>query len=177
MIRKEDVIEIGKFLKPHGLKGELNAVLDVDDTYAEDGNPLIVEMDGILVPFYVESFRPKGSEACLVKLAGIDSQQDSRQFVNKIVYGLRSDLENYFDSEDLDIESDLIGFKMFDKELGEIGNVIDIDDSTANVLFVVESPEQRMIYVPAAEEFITAIDDERKIIETSLPAGLIDLNI
>lgn len=176
MIRKEDVIEIGKFLKPHALKGELNAVLDVDGAYAEDGNPLIVEMDGILVPFYIESFRSKGTEACLIKLVGIDSQQDSRQFVNKVVYGLRSDLVDYFDSEDMDIESDLIGFKMVDKELGEVGNVIDIDDSTANVLFVVESPEQRVIYVPAAEEFITAIDDERKIIETSLPTGLIDLN-
>lgn len=176
MIRKEDVIEIGKFLKPHALKGELNAVLDVDGAYAEDGNPLIVEMDGILVPFYIESFRSKGTESCLIKLVGIDSQQDSRQFVNKIVYGLRSDLVDYFDSEDMDIESDFIGFKMIDKELGEVGNVIDIDDSTANVLFVVESPEQRVIYVPAAEEFITAIDDERKIIETSLPTGLIDLN-
>ncbi len=62
MIKKEDIVEIGKFQKTHALKGELNALLDIDGDYAADGNALVVAVDGIYVPFYAESVRPKGSE-------------------------------------------------------------------------------------------------------------------
>ncbi len=68
MIEKKDIVEIGKFQKTHALKGELNALLNVPEEYVEDGNPLIVEMDGILVPFYTESFRSNDATSFLHKL-------------------------------------------------------------------------------------------------------------
>lgn len=97
MILKDEIVEIGKFLKTHALKGELNAVLSVEPDYVSDGHPLVVEMDGIFVPFYAESIRPKGTEAALIKLKDIDDQTQAQQFVNKIIYGRRSDLVDYFD--------------------------------------------------------------------------------
>lgn len=177
MIRKEDIVEIGKFQKTHALKGELNALLDIEPDYAFDGNPLIVETDGIFVPFYPESVRPKGSESFLVKLRDIDSQEQAQQFVNKKIYGLRADLVDYFDDPEAELTADFVGFRIVDSSLGEIGTVTDIDDSTANVLFVVESPDGDTIYVPVAEEFIDAIDDDNMTIETTLPDGLVELNV
>ena len=163
MIKKEDIVEIGKFQKTHALKGELNALLDVEPDYAFDGNPLIVSVDGIFVPFYPESVRPKGSESYLVKLRDIDSQQDAAMFVNKAIYGLRSDLADYFDDPDAELTADFVGFRIVDSSLGEIGTVTDIDDGDT-------------VYIPVAEEFIDAIDDDRQVIETTLPDGLVDLN-
>ena len=78
MIEEKDIVQAGKFLKPHGLKGELNAVLDYDAEILEEDYPLIVDMDGIYVPFYAESVRPKGHFSSLVKLEGIDSVEDTR---------------------------------------------------------------------------------------------------
>lgn len=176
MIKKEDLIEIGKFQKTHALKGELNALLDIDDEFATDGKPLIIEMDGIFVPFYVDSIRPKGTESFLIKLKDIDSQEKAREFVNKNIYGLRSDLVDYYDDPEMELVADFVGFSIKDKELGNIGKIVDIDDSTANVLFVVENDKGEIIYIPVAEEFIIGIDDESQIIETSLPEGLVDLN-
>lgn len=176
MIKKDEIVEIGKFLKTHALKGELNALLTVEDDYVTDGHPLVVEMDGIFVPFYAESIRPKGAESALIKLKGIDSQDDARQFVNKAIYGMRSDLVDYFDDPELELVADFVDFTIVDSRLGEIGKVVDVDDTTANVLFIVEAADGRRIYVPAAEEFIDAINDERQIIETTLPDGLVDLN-
>jgi hypothetical protein len=51
MIKKEDVLPIGRIVKAHGLKGELtmevtNGVFDDIET-----EYLICEVDGILVPF------------------------------------------------------------------------------------------------------------------------------
>ena len=176
MIKKEEIVEIGKFQKTHALRGELNAILDIDGDYAADGHPLIVEVDGIFVPFYAESVRPKGSESYLIKLKDVDTQEKAREFVNKAVYGLRADLMEYYDDPDMEVTADFVDFRIVDSNFGEIGRITDIDDSTANVLFVVETPEGETIYVPVAEEFINAVDDERQVIETTLPDGLVTLN-
>lgn len=175
MINQDQIVEIGKFLKPHALKGELNALLDVDFDYATDGNPLVVDIDGIFVPFFAESVRPKGTEAALIKLKGVDSQDKAREFVNKEIYGIRENLMNYFDLAEDEIVDDFMDFKIIDSKLGVIGTVVDIDDSTANVLFVVETPGNRTVYIPVADEFIDNIDNERKIIETTLPQGILDI--
>lgn len=176
MIKKEDIVEIGKFQKTHALKGELNALLQVDEDYITDGNPLIVDIDGIFVPFYGESVRPKGSESFLVKLRDIDTHEAARNFVNKEIYGLRSDLLDYFDDPDMELTADFVGFTVVDSNIGTIGKIVDVDDSTANVLFIVETEDGRRVYIPVAEEFINAIDDERQTVETTLPDGLVDLN-
>lgn len=175
MIKKEDIVEIGKFQKTHALKGELNALLDIDSDYATEGHPLVVDMDGIYVPFYAESVRPKGTESYLIKLRDVDSADEAQGFVNKTIYGMREDLINYFDDPDMELTADFVGFTIVDSNLGEIGSIVDIDDSTANVLFVVENSKGEKFYVPVADEFINSIDDEREIIETTLPEGILDL--
>ena len=49
-----------------------------------------------------------------------------------------------------------------------------VDQSTANALFVVET-ESGEVLIPVAEEYITGIDHDRKIISLKLPEGLLDL--
>lgn len=176
MITKEEIVEIGKFQKTHALRGELNALLDIEGDYITDGHPLIVDIDGIYVPFYAESIRSKGSESYLIQLRGVDSQEKAQKFVNKEIYGRREDLVEYFDDPDMEVTADFVGFTVLDSRLGRVGEITDVDDSTANVLFIVETPQGDTVYIPVAEEFIDAIDDDRRIIETSLPDGLVDLN-
>ena len=177
MIKKEDIVAIGKFQKTHALKGELNALLDIDGDYAADGHPLIIDIDGIYVPFYAETVRPKGAESFLVKLRDLDYQEKAQEHVNKEIFGLRSDLVEYFDDPDMEIVADFVGYKVVDSRLGEIGSIEDVDDSTANVLFVVATDDGETVYIPVVEEFINAVDDERKVVETTLPEGLVDLNV
>ena len=78
MIEKEDVVKIGRFAKPHGIKGELSLVTDFE--WPEEGDDifLICEMDGILVPFLVEESRYKSDTVTLVKLEGVDSEEEAR---------------------------------------------------------------------------------------------------
>lgn len=178
MIREDEIVEIGKFQKTHALKGELNAILDIDESYLEDGNPLVVEMDGINVPFYPEGVRPKGATSYLVKLKGVDDVEAADAFVNKTIYGLRSDLLNYFDSpeEEIVFDNDLIGYSVIDVDKGLLGTLESIDDSTVNTLMVVDSDRYGEIYIPYNEDFIEQIDDTDKEITVNLPEGLLTLN-
>ncbi|MBD5340067.1 MAG: ribosome maturation factor RimM [Muribaculaceae bacterium] len=176
MIEKKELIEIGKFQKTHALKGELNAVLNIDPEYVEEGNPLIIETDGIPVPFYAESIRPKGASSYLIKLEGVDSVEEADELVNNLIFAPRKDVEDYM-GEELLLGDDLEGYRVVDKDLGEIGVLESIDSSTENELFVVRTPDDEEVYIPIVDDFIVDIDQENGIINTSLPEGLVDLNV
>lgn len=178
MIRPEDVAPVGKFQRTHALKGELNALFDVlPEEFDETDTPLILSVDGILVPFYIDTMRPKGSASWLVKLEGVDSEESARQFVNQTIYLLREDLpELSADSNGAPAEL-LVGYAVEDSSAGRIGTIRRLDLDTPNPLFYVDSAtDGETILIPIADEFIKEIDHEGRRILMELPAGLIDIN-
>ena len=175
MIEKDELLPVGKFRRTHALKGELNATIDIDPDFFLEENPAIIEIDGIMVPFYVASVRPKGHETFLIALEGVDSGDEAARFVNKEIYASRAALSDFV-GEEFRIADDTIGYRFVDEELGEIGILSDIDDSTHNVLFVVSTPGGGEVLIPAVDAFILSVDDEERVIHTALPSGLVDLN-
>lgn len=179
MIREEELTAVGKLLKTHALKGEMNMLLDIAPEYIEDNNPVVLDVDGIYVPFYAESIRPKGNFSYLVKFEGISSEIEAKKFVNKTVYALRDRLKEFMidnDDEEYALYDDLIGWTIEDTEFGEIGRVAEIDTNTENELFIVETPEGNRIFIPLTEDFIVEMNEDDKKILMQLPSGLIDLN-
>ncbi len=179
MIEQKDITPIGKFQKTHALKGELNALLDIEAEYFLEGNALIVEIDGTFVPFYSKSIRSKGQTSFLIKLDGIDTEEEAKPFVNKVIYASKQQLAPFFEltEEEIINDDELLGYTIVDIDNKEpIGTIIDIDSSTSNLLFIIESPEGKKIFIPAVDDFIKEIDDKKRIILMSLPTGLIDLN-
>ncbi|MDE5794913.1 MAG: ribosome maturation factor RimM [Muribaculaceae bacterium] len=179
MIKEDEITSVGKLLKTHALKGELNMMLDIDPDYLEEGNPAILDIDGIFVPFYADSVRTKGTFSYLVKFEGIDSEIEAKKLVNKTVYALRGPLkefmlDNY--DEEFALYDDLLGYTIVDTATGVIGKVVEIDTNTENELFIVETPEGNTVYIPLTEDFIEKIDEDNKTITMHLPEGLLDLN-
>lgn len=178
MIDENNITPVGKFQKTHALKGELNLSLDIDSAFFSEGFPLIVNIDGTYVPFYTESIRGKGVTTSLIKLEGVDSLEEAQEFVNKTVFAEKKDMREFFGSEnsELIMEDDLVGFRVVDEKLGEIGEITHIDSSTENVLFVIVLQDGEEIYVPAADDYILGIDEENREVTTDLPEELINLN-
>lgn len=175
MIARDSLSEIGRFARPHGINGEITAALDYGLT-PDDLRCIIVEIDGIFVPFFISSFRTKGHENFLLAIDGIDSDNEAKLLSNKIIYALTDELPECFENEDGDglYASDLIGWNITedDRPLGIIDN---IDDSTANVLLIVSTPDNKTIYVPLADELINAVDPDTKTLDVTLPDGIKDL--
>lgn len=179
MIEIKDLIEIGKFQKTHALKGELNAILEIDPSFLENGNAMIIEDDGILVPYFVDSVRGKGKTSYLIKIKGIEDENTAKEFVNKNIYAIKAEASEYFEyenEEELISENELAGYEICDAKGNRIGEIDYIDSSTANVLFVVKDNEDEKIFIPAIDEFIIELDKNNKIIKMELPEGLLDLN-
>lgn len=185
MIRPEQLSPVGHFTKPHGIDGELTLVLDDAPLDAgltpESLRCIIVDIDGILVPFFFKSSRPRGAAAFIVGIDGVDSENDAKTFNGKTVFALRDDFDpaTGLDDEDGDTIylSSLIGFTVSnDADNSTIGTIEAIDDSTDNVLFVISSPRSEApIYIPAVEEFITDIDTGNRTISVDLPQGLLEI--
>ena len=72
MIRLAEIAEAGHFNKPHGIKGEMSATLDFD-LDLDNVKCIIVPVEGIFVPFFIRSWRPKTADTCLLTLDGINS--------------------------------------------------------------------------------------------------------
>lgn len=173
MIKREDVYNIGKITKSHALKGEVvfNFTDDIFDR--AESEYLICEIDGILVPFFMEEYRFRSDTSALVKFEGIDSAEATYRLLGANVYFEKSKaIES--GEEDMSLRF-FIGFRMTDENGKDIGIVTDVDDQTQNWLFIVENKNGDEIMVPAHEEFISEIDSENKIMKMVLPEGLTEL--
>ena len=173
MIKQEDVFKIGQFAKPHGIKGEITLVTECDVFDEADEQFVICNMDGILVPFYVEDFRYKTDTTMLLKLEGVNTDAEAREFANRDVYYPLDKMDDDSMLNEMTWEN-FIGFKVIDGEFGEVGVIEDVDDSTANVLLQLKY-KGRELLLPAAEELVTDLDLDKKEMHVSLPAGLLDL--
>lgn len=175
MIRQEDVYKIGRLGKPHGVKGEISFQFTDDVFDRVDADYLIIEVDGILVPFFIEEYRFRSDETALLKLEDIDTQEAARELTNSDVYFER----RLSDEADEPSMAAIIGYRLVNDADGqEIGTITGIDDSTANILFEVlksDTNDGSPILIPAAEEFITGIDNDKREISVALPEGLLDL--
>ena len=160
--------------KAHGLKGEINFQFTDDVWDRTDSDYIICEVDGILVPFFIEEYRFRSDSTAIMKLEDIDSIEQAQMLVNSPVF-----IEKKYQEELGEDEVSLhyfIGFKMLDGDDGkDIGTIIDIDDQTDNWLFIVERPDGTEVMIPAHEEFIAEIRQEDKTMVMDLPLGLLEL--
>ena len=171
MIKKEEVFKIGIINKPHGVKGEVSFTF-TDDIFdrVEDCDYLVLLLDGILVPFFIEEYRFRSDNVALVKFEGIDSTEKARTLTNVEVYYPVKFMD---DQEEISSWNSFIGFRVEDIHHGCLGTVVDVDDATMNVLFVIENGDEKVL-LPAHEEFILDIDRKKKILKVDIPDGLLD---
>ncbi len=72
---------------------------------------------------------------------------------------------------------DLEGCRVVEQDSGkELGTVRRLDGESGNPRLVVDTPEGKELLIPYAEEICRRIDTEAKLIEVTLPEGLLDLN-
>ncbi|MBP5337900.1 MAG: 16S rRNA processing protein RimM [Prevotella sp.] len=170
MIREEDVYRIGRLGKTHGVRGEISFLFDDDVFDRADADYLVLEVDGILVPFFIEEYRFKSDSTAILKLEDVDTQERARQLTGTDVYFPKA-LVPHDDEEQLSLAF-LVGFTIIDEASGkDIGRIAAIDDSTANTLFELE--DGRLI--PATDDFVTHIDTEQQLLKMQLPEGLLTL--
>ncbi|MBO4804299.1 MAG: 16S rRNA processing protein RimM [Muribaculaceae bacterium] len=177
MITRDELIAIGHYNKTHGVAGEISATIDVDMSLLESLSCLVSDLDGIFVPFFVNSCRPKTNETVLLTIDGIENEQEASRLVNHEIFALKKKFRH--EAEDVDADGYpldyFIGFTLLDNDGTRVGEIIEVDEQTENAIFIVEREGQE-IMVPATDELIVEFDLDKKEMVMDLPQGILDLN-
>ena len=169
MIQQEEVYKIGRIGKTHGVKGEVSLLFDDDVFDRVDAEYLVLDIDGILVPFFMEEYRFRSDSVCLVKFCHIDTQQRASELTGCDVYFPRALAK---DADEMPSLAGLVGFDVVDANSGQVvGRIASIDDQTANTLFELE--DGRLI--PANDDLVDNLDWDGQKITMNLPDGLLTL--
>lgn len=173
MITSDEIIAIGKFNKTHGINGEISASITAPVAVLENCSCIMCDIDSIFVPFFIKDYRSKSQETFLLSIDDINNEHDAAMLVNKDIYVKRSEYSEILEDEEQVTIDFFIGFKALVN--GLMGNIVEIDDSTSNVLFIFETNDGKQVLIPAVEEFITDFDTKQRIIKMEVPDELLDL--
>ena len=159
------MLQIGKVLKSNGTEGGVLIGfrdIDLEDIMTEE--PVYIIFDGLPVPFFFTSLTRRGQDRAIAMLSGVDSLQDAEELVGREVYA--DYFEEEQDEEDL---SALIGWTV--SGAGEVTGWMDIP---GNPCLELRTAEGREVLIPFNEELIVRMDERRRVLEMTLPEGLLD---
>jgi 16S rRNA processing protein RimM len=169
MTMTEDLYKIGKIGKPHGVKGEVSFHFSDDVFDRTEAEYLMLCIDGLMVPFFMEEYRFRSDETALVKFCDIDTQERASELTGCEVFFPRDVAD---DDDDNLSWAEIIGYSLIDSATRKnVGKIASVDDSTINILFELEDGT----LIPASIELITNVDKKHKEIEIELPDGILDL--
>ena len=172
-MRKEDCFYLGKIVRKHSFRGEVVIKLDTDEPELyQEMESIFVDLGNNLVPFFIQkSLLQKGNQL-RTRFEGIENEADADSILKSDVYlpiSLLPKLEgNKF------YYHEVIGFIVKDINYGEVGEILNINDSVAQPLFEIKK-EEKEIFIPMIDDFIKKVDRENKTILVETPEGLIDL--
>ncbi len=164
-----DMIQIARILKSNGTDGEVlmgfRGILpgDID---AEE--PVFIRMDGLPVPFFMESFKVRGSDKALVHFYGVDSLEDAEEIAGKDVF---ADASEYEDEEEDDLSA-IEGWTLLHEDGREAGIISGFEDIPGNPCLYVETPDGQAM-IPFHEDLVLSVDSENRRISMTIPDGLL----
>lgn len=172
-MQKKDCYQLGFIFKAHGVKGALSCITNfqLSEELIKTWESIFLEIEGILVPFFIEQINIKSNDNLILKLEDIDNETATKEYIKLPVFIAKEKIENA--NKEMEI-STLIGYTMFNPKQEEIGEIIDIIEYPSQWMFCVDY-NNKEILIPAQEEFILELDEENNKIIISLPEGLLDL--
>lgn len=167
-------VEVGRVVKPHGLRGEVSVHLLTDRPEVRFAAGSHVLVDGR--PRLVDTSRPHQGR-WLVRFEGVTDRTAAEQLRGASLTGLP--LEGDEDADTFWVH-ELVGLTVLDEDGADLGEVVDVVELPAAAgydLLEVRRPSGGLWYLPAADELVEAREDdggEFVLVVVDPPAGLVD---
>ena len=154
----------GRVLKSNGIAGELLvSFMGIGPEDIDLQEPVFVYFDGLPVPFYFESFVPRGTGRALVKLTGIHCLKDADELAGKDFF------VDYLEAES---QEDFTGWTVKDQSGRSVGKVSGYEDIPGNLCIYVATSGGEVL-LPLHEELVLGLDKKSGTLTLSIPDGLI----
>jgi 16S rRNA processing protein RimM len=172
-MQKKNCFLVGTVFKLHGYKGDVIIYNNEDIPLNFNTiNYFLIEQNNSLVPFFITKARHKKKNIILVKFEDVNSEEEALRILKKDAYLPSNLLPKH--KKELS-EKQLVGFKVLDITLGELGKINYINSQTAQQLIYVSKDGKEFCF-PMHKQFIININSEKGIMEVNIPKDLISLN-
>jgi 16S rRNA processing protein RimM len=163
-------VVIGKFRKPHGIRGEIRMTVLTDFPELLDvGQRIYVDPD--YQPYQIKSIRWHGGDM-LIALEELPDRTAVEIFRNTMVYMKSQDIPAPAEGEFY--HHQLVGLEIVTDEGEKLGLLKEVILTGANDVFLVDTPDGKEILLPDTEEVVLNIDlDNRSMLVHIIP-GLLD---
>jgi len=168
---QDDLIVVGKLTRAQALKGRFRVQPEVDDLdFFRPGLQIwMAPRARQLELFEVERVELR-ARLVVLKVKGIDSIEQVEKYRGQLLYVKSEELPEL--PEDSFYFYDLIGCKVVMLDGSLLGEVKEIQPGASGELIVVKKGEQEVL-IPAAKEFVKAVDITNKTLIVDLPEGML----
>lgn len=171
-MRIDDCFYVGYVTKTKGLKGEVQLFFEYEAPNKLPFQVLFFELEGGLVPHFVSSYKLNTNQTGLFLFDDVNTIEKANNLVRKKIY-LPNTQKPKPSKKEFSIH-DLKGFKLYDKQNGELGVITKIQSYPKQYIasFLYQSKE---VMLPLNDHLIKEIDVKQQIVHIHLPEGLLDV--
>lgn len=173
MFERKNFFRAGLIKKPFGVNGELIFLFDKEiSVELKEKEPVFPEIDGKLVPFFIEYFQWQNDTELRLKPEDIHNKEEAARLTGKDFFLKR---EYLADAPEEINALRLEGYTVEDQDKGNIGTIREIISQNAQDLLLIRSHENEFM-IPVTGEYILSVNHNQPKVITTLPEELIKLN-
>jgi 16S rRNA processing protein RimM len=170
MAKKIEWVKAGKMGGAHKLNGEIKLHFDTSITPVKLKSIMIGKSPETALPFIVTNIKNFTNHTLIVELDAIKTREAAAKLSGISVWMKESDIEK---SETI-VDEKIIGYKIIDLNLGEIGIAKDVYQMPSQTILVFDYKTFE-IMMPCNDESIVKIYHRKKELEINIPEGLIEV--
>lgn len=174
ILNPEDCIQIGTFLKPHGISGRVMLQYELEWEWSlREATMLLVEFDGLPVPWFVreEGIQIVSEGIALIDLEWIDSEMEAKRVCGRKVFLTRDQTIRNREHEAI---PDWVGYDIFSATAGWVGTITGEENYSGNLVFTVQTPSGERL-IPYHSELFMKADTKKKKLTLHIAEGLLDI--
>ncbi|MDX8335358.1 ribosome maturation factor RimM [Candidatus Cetobacterium colombiensis] len=164
-----ELLSVGRVSGTHHLKGAIKVTSNIDDLEILNGNKVMVELSsGEIKILTIKKVAHMIDKKWIVEFEELTNKTDAGTIQNAVIK-VRRDILGI--EEDEFLANDVIGMKAITESGENIGEVVDIYETAAHDIYVIEDEEFETM-IPDVEVFIKKIDFNKREMIVSLIEGM-----
>lgn len=166
----EQLLQVGVISSTHGVRGEVKVFPTTDDPQRfKSLKNVILDTGKEQIPLEIQGVK-FFKQFVILKFKGIDNINDIERCKRRSLFVTREDAVEL--EEDEYYIADLIGMDVITDE-GEEGKLVDVIETGANEVYVVEFDKYGEVLIPAIHDCILDVDIEAMSMKVHLLEGLV----
>ncbi|MBQ7794485.1 MAG: 16S rRNA processing protein RimM [Clostridia bacterium] len=165
-----NMLEVGKIVNTHGLRGEVKVVPWTDYPEVFEDIKTVFTADG--KEFNIKGIKYQKSNIIL-RFAEITDIDEAEKLKGKTVFAERNALGEL--PEGVYYVADLIGLKVITDEGEELGEISDVLQTGANDIYEVKREGKKALLIPVIESVVLKVDTDARTVTVHLMEGLLNL--